>query len=123
MNNSSEKKFLTSFDKSYSANIFFKKPEKYREIENHSRSNENIITIGSNYSYAPMGFDKNSLAIDLSSFNRIIDFNPDKKEITVEAGIKIYDFLKFTLKKSSTSFTLVIIDILLIFFETFFKGT
>ncbi len=94
----SEKKFLTSFDKSYSANIFFKKPDKYREIENHSRSNENIITIGSNYSYAPMGFDKNSLAIDLSSFNRIIDFNLDKKEITVEAGLKIYDFLKFTLK-------------------------
>ena len=98
MNNNSEKKFLTSFDKSYSANIFFKKPDKYREIENHSRSNENIITIGSNYSYAPMGFDKNSLAIDLSSFNRIIDFNLDKKEITVEAGLKIYDFLKFTLK-------------------------
>ena len=98
MNNNSEKKFLTSFDKSYSANIFFKKPDKYREIENHSRSNENIITIGSNYSYVPMGFDKNSLAIDLSSFNRIIDFNLDKKEITVEAGLKIYDFLKFTLK-------------------------
>ena len=98
MNNNSEKKFLTSFDKSYSANIFFKKPDKYREIENHSRSNENIITIGSNYSYVPVGFDKNSLAIDLSSFNRIIDFNLDKKEITVEAGLKIYDFLKFTLK-------------------------
>jgi len=98
MNNNSEKKFLTSFDKSYSAHIFFKKPDKYREIENHSRSNESIITIGSNYSYAPMGFDKNSLAIDLSSFNRIIDFDLDKKEITVEAGLKIYDFLKFTLK-------------------------
>ena len=98
MNSTSEKKLITSFDKSYSANIFFKKPDKYREIENHSRSNKNIITIGSNYSYAPMAFDKNSLAIDLSSFDRIIDFNLDKKEITVEAGLKIYDFLKFTLK-------------------------
>ena len=95
----SEKKFLTSFDKSYYANIFFKKPDKYREIESHSRSNKNIITIGSNYSYAPMAFDKNSLAIDLSSFDRIIDFNLDKKEITVEAGLKIYDFLKSTLSK------------------------
>ena len=45
----SEKKFLTSFDKSYSANIFFKKPDKYREIENHSRSNKNIITIATYY--------------------------------------------------------------------------
>ena len=33
-----------------------------------------------------------------SFLNRIIDFNLDKKEITVEAGLKIYDFLKFTLK-------------------------
>ena len=98
MNNKSEKKILKSFDRSYSSYIFFKKPNKYRELENHPRSNESIITIGANYSYAPMGFDKNSLVIDLSSFNRILDFNIDKKEITVEAGITIYDFLKFTLR-------------------------
>tara|TARA_Y100000816_G_scaffold291148_1_gene281622 strand:- start:1496 stop:2824 length:1329 start_codon:yes stop_codon:yes gene_type:complete len=98
MSHNSEKKNLTSFDKSYSANIFFNKPDKYREIEKLSKSNQNIITTGSNYSYAPIGFDKNSTSLDLSSFNRVLDFNVDKKEITVEAGLKIYDFLKFTLK-------------------------
>ena len=98
MNKNSEKKILKSFDKSYSSNIFFKKPDKYREIENHSAGNEKIITTGSNYSYVPIGFETDSLAIDLSSFNRILNFNHTTKEITVEAGMKIYDFLKFTMK-------------------------
>ena len=98
MKNNLEKKFLTSFDKNYSSIVCFKKPDKYRDIENHSNENDNIISIGSNYSYAPVGFDKNSLALDLSAFNRILDFDPGEKEITVEAGLKIYDFFRFVLK-------------------------
>ena len=98
MIDNTEKKFLTSFDKSYSSQILFKKPDKYREIEKQLMKSENIITTGSNYSYAPLGFDKNSLSIDLTSFNRILDFNPSKQEITVEAGLTILELLKFTLK-------------------------
>lgn len=93
-----EKKYLTSFDKSYKTNIFFKKPDKYRDIEKQFKNNKNIITSGSNYSYAPLGFDKNSLSIDFSSFNRIIDFNFKSQEITVEAGLTLIELLKFTLK-------------------------
>ena len=69
MEDNSEKKLITSFDKSYSTSIFFKKPDKYREIEKQFTKYQNIITTGSNYSYAPVGFDKNSLSIDISSFN------------------------------------------------------
>jgi hypothetical protein len=98
MIDNTEKKFLTSFDKSYSSHIFFKKPDKYKEIEKQLVNSENVITTGSNYSYAPLGFDKNSLSIDLSSFNRILDFNLSKQQITVEAGITILELLRFTLK-------------------------
>ena len=97
MSNNTEKKFLTSFDKSYSSHIFFKRPDKYREIERQTKNSENLITSGSNYSYAPIGFEKNTLSIDFSSFNRILDFNPVKQEITVEAGLTILELLKFTL--------------------------
>ena len=97
MSNNTEKKFLTSFDKSYSSHIFFKRPDKYREIEKQTKNSENLITSGSNYSYAPIGFEKNTLSIDFSSFNRILDFNPVKQEITVEAGLTILELLKFTL--------------------------
>jgi hypothetical protein len=58
-----EKKTCRSFDKSYSADIFIKKPDKYREIENNSLSNENLITMGSGYSYAAASFKKNSLSL------------------------------------------------------------
>ena len=98
MEDNSEKKLITSFDKSYSTSIFFKKPDKYREIEKQFTKYQNIITTGSNYSYAPVGFDKNSLSIDISSFNRILDFDSKNMQITVEAGLTISDLLKFTIQ-------------------------
>ena len=98
MINNPEKKFITSFDKSYTSEIFYKKPDKYRDIEKQFKGENSIITAGSHYSYAPLSFDKNSLSIDLSSFNRILEFNLKEQEITVEAGLTILDLLKFTLK-------------------------
>ena len=96
MNNKNfEKKLVQSFDKNYSANIFFKQPDKYREIENFSNLSEKIISSGSNYSYAPASFSKDSLSLDLKKFNRILEFNIKDKEITVEAGLKIFEFLNF----------------------------
>lgn len=93
-----KKKILKSFDKSYSAEVFFKKPDKYREIEKFSKLTDIIITSGSNFSYAPAGFGERKLSLDLKRFNRILDFNYQEKEITVEAGLKISEFLNFTLK-------------------------
>jgi len=95
-----KKKICRSFDKSYSADIFIKKPDKYREIENNSLSNENLITMGSGYSYAAASFKKNSLSLCFEKFNRIIGFDKIDKTITVEAGIKICDFLNFTLQQN-----------------------
>ena len=68
--------------------IFIKKPDKYREIENNSLSSDNLITMGSGYSYAAASFKKNSLSICFKKFNRIIDFDKLNKTITVEAGIE-----------------------------------
>ena len=56
-----EKKTFTSFDKNYSAEIFIKKPDKYRDIENHSIAAENIITMGSALSYTAASFKKDNL--------------------------------------------------------------
>ena len=99
-NNLFEKKTYTSFDKNYSAKIYIKKPDKYREIENNSLSSSNLITMGSAYSYTAASFKKNSLSLSFDKFNRVIDFDKIKKTITVEAGMKIFDFLNFTLERS-----------------------
>ena len=96
--NGLEKKITFSFDRSHSANIFFKKPSKFREIEKLSNHNGTLINTGSNLSYSPLSFCEDSVSINLKKFNRIIDFNLKKKEITVEAGITLSQLLNFTFK-------------------------
>ena len=98
MKNNFEKKKLYSFDKNYSSNVFFKTPDKYREIEKFSNLSEQIITTGSNFSYSPVAFGNGSLSLILKKFNRILNFDPEKKEITVESGIVLSEFLNFLLK-------------------------
>jgi decaprenylphospho-beta-D-ribofuranose 2-oxidase len=93
-----EKKKIKSFDQSRSLKIFIKNSEKYKDLENDSRSFENLITMGSCYSYVAAAFKENSLSIDIKKFNRILFFDKEKKIITVEAGMKIFELLNFTLK-------------------------
>ena len=97
-NKKTESDFFYSFDRNYSAKIHFKKPDKYREIENLSKIENNIISSGSNLSYSPLSFGEGSLSVILRKFNRIINFNKQKKEITVEAGMTLSELLNFTLK-------------------------
>ena len=94
------KKKVTSLDKNYSAEIFLKRPDKYREIEKISSNLENIITMGSFYSYTAASFQNNNLSIDLTKFDRIIEFDKENKLITVEAGISFSKLFNFTLKQN-----------------------
>ena len=75
------KKKIYSLDKNYSADIFFKRPDKYKEIEIESSKFDNIITMGSCNSYTPASFKKNALSIQLTKFNRIIEFDKNQKLI------------------------------------------
>ena len=53
--------------------------------------------MGSNLSYRPLVFSKDSLSINIKKFNRILSFNLEEKTITVEAGLTLYELLDFTL--------------------------
>ena len=93
-----EEKNLTSFDRSFSSNIFFSEPDKYKLLEKVTHSSDKIINLGNNLSYSPLGFFKNSLSINIKNFNRILKFDKIKKTITVEAGLTLIELLNFTLK-------------------------
>ena len=54
--------------------------------------------MGSCYSYVAASFKEKSLSINVKNFNRILFFDKEKKIITVEAGMKIFELLNFTLK-------------------------
>ena len=66
-----ENKKIKSFDQSRSLKIFIKNSEKYKDLENYSRSVENLITMGSCYSYVAAAFKENSLSINIKKFNRL----------------------------------------------------
>ena len=93
-----EKKKITSFDQNYCSEISIKNSEKYRELEDDHALVDNLITIGSGLSYTAAGFKKDSLSINIESFNRILFFDKKNKIITVEAGVKIFELLNFTTK-------------------------
>lgn len=93
-----EQKFFSSFDGNFSTSSNLLKPKKYKDIELISRTKDNFINLGSNLSYSPLGFYEKSISLDLEAFNRILNFDQKKKEITVEAGIKLAELLNFTLK-------------------------
>ena len=93
-----EQKFFSSFDGNFSTSSNFLKPKKYKDIELISRTKDNFINLGSNLSYSPLGFYEKSISLDLEAFNRILNFDQKKKEITVEAGITLAELLNFTLK-------------------------
>ena len=93
-----ENKKIFSFDKSFSTNITFSQPDKYKLLEKISHTSDNLINIGSNLSYSPLGFSRKSLSINIKNFDRILYFDKREKTITVEAGLTLIEFLNFTLK-------------------------
>ena len=93
-----EKKKIKSFDQNCTLEIYIKNSDKYKQLENDSRSVNNLITMGSCYSYVAASFKEKSLSINMKNFNRILFFDKEKKIITVEAGIKIFELLNFTLQ-------------------------
>jgi len=92
-----EKYKLSSFDNTYSAEVYLKNPDKYRQLEKDSLKTENLISRGAGYSYVAASFKKESLSLGMKNFNRILHFDEKNKLITVESGITFNEFLKFTL--------------------------
>ena len=92
------KKKISSLDRSTNVDVFIKRPDKYREIENFSLNTDNLITMGGCNSYTPASFKRNNLSLLFTKFDRIISFDKSNKTMTVEAGIKLSNLLNFTLK-------------------------
>ena len=93
-----EKHKLSSFDKNYSAEVYLKNPDKYRQLEKDSLKADNLISRGAGYSYVAASFKKESLSLCMKNFNRILQFDEKQKLITVESGITIIELLNFSLR-------------------------
>ena len=79
-----EERKIFSFDRTISSNIIHSEPDRYKLLEDISFKSTNIINIGSNLSYSPLGFSNKSVSINIKKFNRILEFNDAERLITVE---------------------------------------
>ncbi len=87
---------LRSFDRSDTAHCHVQKPDRYRLIE-ALPADVQRITRGSGVSYLGASFADNCVVQDLSAFDRLLAFDAERGLLTVEAGARIGDVVRFAL--------------------------
>src|SRR5690349_11705877 len=92
-----KKTTFTSWDKTVSITTLHQKPDRMRTLK------EKIIEIqiprGSGLSLAPVSFGHDAIVREVSSFNRILEFNSIEKTIVVESGITLGKLLEWSFKE------------------------
>ncbi|HET9031400.1 MAG TPA: FAD-binding protein [Dokdonella sp.] len=89
---------LRSFDRSVSLRCHVQRPDRYRLIE-ALPADVPRITRGAGVSYVAASFANDSVAQDISSFDRILEFDAERGLIKVEAGVPIAVVVRFALSQ------------------------
>jgi decaprenylphospho-beta-D-ribofuranose 2-oxidase len=87
---------LCSFDRRYSARCHVQRPDRYRLIEALPADVQRIAR-GSGVSYVGASFGEDCVAQDLAAFDRMLAFDAEHGLLTVEAGARIGDVVRFAL--------------------------
>lgn len=82
---------FTTFDKTFSTVTLHQKPDRIRMLEEKITCLQ--IPRGAGLSYAPASFGQDILVRELSSFNRILEFDAKQKTVVVESGITLKKLL------------------------------
>jgi len=88
---------FTTFDKTISINTLHQRPDRTRILEQNISCFQ--IPRGSGLSYTAASFGEDILVRELTSFNRILEFDAKQKTIVVESGITLKKLLEFSFKK------------------------
>lgn len=89
---------LCSFDRGYSAHCHVQQPDRYRLIEALPADVQRIAR-GSGVSYVGASFGEDCVVQDLARFDRLLEFDTLRGLLTVEAGARIGDVLRFALAR------------------------
>ena len=93
-----EKK-IYSFDGTEVTMGFCERPEKYNHLFQSINKATHCIPRGSGLSYCSASSGNGVMSIDMTRFNRIVEFNEQHGIIKVEAGIKIGDLIRFIIHR------------------------
>ena len=87
---------LRSFDRSVSARCHVQRPDRYRLLEALPPDVQRI-TRGGGVSYVGASFAGDSVVQDLGAFDRLLAFDSQRGLLTVEAGARIGDVVRYAL--------------------------
>jgi decaprenylphospho-beta-D-ribofuranose 2-oxidase len=88
---------FTTFDKTITISTRHQKPDRIRVL--YEKIIIDQIPRGAGLSYTPASFGKNVLVREMSSFNRILDYDKKQKTIVVESGITLKKLLEWAFKE------------------------
>ena len=89
---------FVSFDGSIEIVSQHQRPDRFRNLEQIPKD---VIRIGrgGGYSYAAPSFGKNILTQEMTSFNRILEFDAKSQTVVVESGVTLKELLKWSFRK------------------------
>src|ERR1700723_2485995 len=85
-----------SFDGSVRLIPSQQRPDRYRHLDNIL--DRTLIARGGGYAYSAASFGANSCAVEMTAFDRLLEFDPVKSELTVEAGARVIDVFEWAIR-------------------------
>ena len=90
---------IYSFDGTEAFNGLIERPEKFSELFKIANAVNGCIPRGAGLSFCCATSGEGVTSLEMTKFNRILEFNKESGTITVEAGIKIGDFIQFIIQQ------------------------
>jgi decaprenylphospho-beta-D-ribofuranose 2-oxidase len=91
----SETASFVSFDGGVTERTRFQRPDRYRMLEDPEGPGPRIAR-GGGYSYAAASFGADSMVLDMTRFDRVLGFAPERRLVEVEAGVTLGALLDLT---------------------------
>jgi decaprenylphospho-beta-D-ribofuranose 2-oxidase len=82
---------FVSFDGSIRISARHRRPDRYRHLD--ETVDPALIARGGGYAYSAASFGASSCALEMTSFNRLLEFDPATSALRVEAGARIIDVI------------------------------
>ncbi|MCB0419636.1 MAG: FAD-binding oxidoreductase [Bdellovibrionales bacterium] len=90
---------LVSFDGTEKAEVWYTKPDRYHSLFSTLKTAEHFSIQGAGLSLPLASAAEGGITVSSEAFNRILSFDPENLEITVEPNLRVGDLLKFLLRR------------------------
>ncbi len=88
---------FVSFDGSTRITTLHQRPDRHRHLD--GILDRTLIARGGGYAYSAASFGTNSCVLEMTAFDRMLNFDPAKSTLEVEAGARIIDVCKWAVSR------------------------